>query len=69
MHEVTLASTGEAAMLTVGLSVYPALILVIIAVAIDSARRHRRRRAIYAAVMVGVLTLGGLVAAVFSSIA
>ncbi|MGV0748779.1 hypothetical protein [Mycolicibacter minnesotensis] len=69
MHEVTLASTGEAAMLTVGLSVYPALILVIIAVAIDSARRHRRRRAIYAMVMVGVLILVGLVAAVFSSIA
>lgn len=69
MHEVTLASAGEAAMLTVGLSLYPALILVIIAVAIDSARRHRRRRAIYATVMVGVLTLGGLVAAIFSSIA
>ncbi|WP_409429422.1 hypothetical protein [Mycobacterium sp. SMC-11] len=68
MHEVTLASTGEAAMLTVGLSVYTALILVIIAVAIDSARRHRRRRAIYATAMVGVLILGGLVAAIFSSI-
>lgn len=69
MHEVTLASAAEAATLTVGLSVYAALMLVSIAVAIDSARRHRRRRAIYAAVMVGVLTLGGLVAAIFSSIA
>ncbi|BBY35617.1 hypothetical protein BST33_04430 [Mycolicibacter minnesotensis] len=68
MHEVTLASAGEAAMLTVGLSVYTALILVSIAVAIDSARRHRRRHAIYAGVIVGVLTLGGLIAAVFSSI-
>lgn len=69
MHEVTLASAGEAAMLTVGLSVYTALFLASIAVAVDSARRHRRRHAIYAAVMVGVLTLGGLVAAIFSSIA
>lgn len=69
MHEVTLASAGEAALLTVGLSVYPALILVIIAVAIDSARRHRHRRAIYAAVIAGVLILVGLVAAIFSSIA
>ncbi|MGB3475183.1 MAG: hypothetical protein WBA50_10490 [Mycobacterium sp.] len=69
MHEVTLASTGEAAMLTVGLSVYAALTLVSIAVAIDNARRHRTRRAIYAALMVGVLILGGLVAAIFSSIA
>lgn len=56
-------------MLTVGLSVYTALILVSIAVAVDSARRHRRRRAIYAAVIVCVLTLGGLVAAIYSSIA
>ncbi|ORV45475.1 hypothetical protein AWC02_12895 [Mycolicibacter engbaekii] len=69
MHEVTLASAGGAAMLTVGLSVYTALILVSIAVAVDSARRHRRRRAIYAAVIVCVLTLGGLVAAIYSSIA
>ncbi|BBZ23100.1 hypothetical protein [Mycolicibacter hiberniae] len=69
MHEVTLASAAEAATLTVGLSVYAALMLVSIAVAIDSARRHRRRRTIYAAVMVGILILGGLVAAIFSSIA
>ncbi|KKB98522.1 hypothetical protein WR43_14195 [Mycolicibacter arupensis] len=45
------------------------LILVSIAVVIDSARRQRRRQTIYAAVMVGVLILGGLVAAIFSSIA
>lgn len=69
MHEVTLASAGDAALLTVGLSAYVALILVSIAVAIDSARRHRRRPTIYAAVIVGVLILGGLVAAIFSSIA
>jgi len=69
MHEVTLASAGDAALLTVGLSAYVALILVSIAVAIDSARRRRRRPTIYAAVIVGVLILGGLVAAIFSSIA
>lgn len=56
-------------MLTVGLSVYAALTLASIAVAIDSARRRRRRRAICASVMVGVLILGGLVAAIYSSVA
>ncbi|WP_046300408.1 hypothetical protein [Mycobacterium sp. UM_Kg27] len=69
MHEVTLAGAAEAATLTVGLSVYAALMLVSIAVAIDSARRHRRLRTIYSAVTVGILILGGLVAAIFSSIA
>ncbi|OBH20218.1 hypothetical protein EHH44_02265 [Mycolicibacter terrae] len=69
MHKVTLASTGEPMMLTVGLSIYAALVLASIAVAIDSARRRRRRRAICASVMVGILTLGGLVAAIFSSVA
>ncbi|MDD7814496.1 hypothetical protein PP713_18180 [Mycobacterium sp. CSUR Q5927] len=69
MHKATLASTGEAVMLTVGLSVYAALTLASIAVAIDSAHRRRRRRAICASVMVGVLTLGGLVAAIYSSVA
>lgn len=69
MHEVTLASAAEAATLTVGLSAYAALMLLSIAVAIDSARQHRRRRTIYASVIVGILILGGLVGAVFSSIA
>ncbi|WP_448420400.1 hypothetical protein [Mycolicibacter minnesotensis] len=66
---MTLASTGNAAMLTVGLSLYPALVLVVIAVAISSARKNQRRRAIYAAVTVGVLVLIGLAGAIFSSIA
>ncbi|OBI66613.1 hypothetical protein A5664_14400 [Mycolicibacterium fortuitum] len=71
MHDVTLASTAAPAalMATVALAAYSALILACIAVAIDGARRHRRRRAIAAAVMVGVLTLGGLVMAIVSSVA
>lgn len=71
MHNVTLASTAvpAALMATVALAAYSSLILTCIAVAIDGARRHRRRRAIAAAVMVGVLTLGGLVMAIVSSIA
>jgi len=48
---------------------YAALILAGIAVAIFDARRHRRRRAIAATVLVGVLTLGGLVMAIISSVA
>ncbi|MFV8164386.1 hypothetical protein ACNQVK_20290 [Mycobacterium sp. 134] len=67
MDNVTLASTAATA--TVALAAYAALILACIAVAIDSARRHRRPRAIAAAVMVGVLTLGGLVMAIVSSVA
>ncbi|MBP2452327.1 hypothetical protein [Mycolicibacterium lutetiense] len=71
MHNVILASTAATATLTltVALAAYSALILACIAVAIDAARRHLRRRAIAAAVMVGVLTLGGLVVAIVSSVA
>jgi len=69
VDNVTLASTGSAATLTVGLAAYPALIFAGIAVAIYDARRHRRGRAIAAAVMVGVLTLVGLVIAIVSSVA
>ncbi|CAN5655105.1 hypothetical protein BH09ACT7_BH09ACT7_19660 [soil metagenome] len=69
MHNVTLASTVSTAVLTVGLAAYAALIFAGIAVAIYDARRHCRGRAIAAAVMVGVLTLGGLVMAIVSSVA
>ena len=55
--------------LTIGLMTYAALILAGIAVAIFDARHHRRRRAIAATVLVGVLTLGGLVMAIISSVA
>jgi len=69
VHNVTLANAASTAALTVGLSVYAALIFAGIALAIFDARRHRRRRATAAAVMVGVLTLGGLVIAIASSVA
>jgi hypothetical protein len=69
VHNVTLASAASTAALTAGLMAYAALILAGIAVAIFDARRHRRRRAIAAAVMVGILTLGGLVIAILSSVA
>jgi hypothetical protein len=69
VHNVTLASAASTAALTAGLMAYAALILAGIAVAIFDARRHRRRRAIAAAVMVGMLTLGGLVIAILSSVA
>lgn len=69
MHDVTLASAASTAVLTVGLSVYAALIFVGIAVALYDARRHRRGRATAAAVIVGVLTVAGLVVAILSSVA
>lgn len=68
MHNVTLANAASTAALTVGLATYEALIFAGIAVAIYDARRHRRGRATAAAVMVGVLTLGGLVMAIICSV-
>ncbi|OPX08674.1 hypothetical protein [Mycobacterium sp. AT1] len=69
MHHVTTATAASTAALTVGLSVYAALIFAGIAVALYDARRHRRGRATAAAVIVGVLTLAGLVVAIASSVA
>ncbi|CAN7449821.1 hypothetical protein [Mycolicibacterium frederiksbergense] len=69
MHTVTLSSAASTAALTLGLSAYAALILAGIAVGIYDARRHRRGRAIAAAVTVGALTMGGLVIAIMSSVA
>jgi hypothetical protein len=69
VNNVTLASASSAAALTVGLSAYAGLIFVGIAVGIYDIRRHRRGRAIAAAVMVGVLTLIGLAIAIISSVA
>ena len=69
MHNVTLANAASTAALTVGLATYAALIFAGIAVAIYDARRHRRGRATAAAVIVGVLTLAGLVVAIASSVA
>lgn len=69
MDNVTLASAASTAALTVGLAAYPALMFIGIAVAIYYARRHRRGPAIAAAVIVGVLTLVGLVMAIVSSVA
>jgi peptidoglycan/LPS O-acetylase OafA/YrhL len=69
VHSVTLASAASTAALTAGLAAYAGLILAGIALAIYYARRQRRNRAIAAAVMVGVLTLCGLVIAIVSSVA
>ena len=69
MHDVTLANAASTAAMTVGLSVYAALIFAGIAVALYDARRHRRGRATAAAVLVGVLTVAGLVVAIASSVA
>lgn len=70
MYDVTLLATAAStATLTVGLAAYAALILAGVAVAIYDVRRHRRGRAIAASVVVGLLTLGGLVIAIVSSVA
>jgi hypothetical protein len=63
-----MANAASTAALTLGLAAYAALIFAGIAVAIFDARRQRRGRATAAAVMVGVLTLAGLVVAIASSV-
>lgn len=68
MHSKILASAASTAALTIGLAAYAALIFASIALAIYDVRRRRRGRAIAAAVMVGVLTLSGLVIAIISSV-
>ena len=69
MQNGTLTGAAATAALTLVLAVYAALIFAGIAMAIYDVRRHRRGRAIAAAVMVGVLTLGGLIIAIVSSVA
>ncbi|GAY16850.1 hypothetical protein [Mycobacterium sp. shizuoka-1] len=69
MSTVTLsASAASTATLTLGLAAYAALIFVSIAMAIYDVRRGRRGRAIAASVMVGLLTVAGLVVAILSSV-
>jgi hypothetical protein len=68
VHDLSLANPASTAALTVVLAAYAASIFAGIAVAIFDARRHRRGRATAAAVMVGVLTLAGLVVAIASSV-
>lgn len=68
LNEILASASTTAAALTVGLSAYSALVLASIAMAIYDVRRGRRGRAIAAAVVVAVLTLGGLVAAIASSV-
>lgn len=69
MHDATLATAAGTAALTLGLSAYAALIFIGIALAIYYIRRHRNGPAITAAALVALLTVGGLVAAIVSSVA
>ncbi|MGW5523581.1 hypothetical protein [Gordonia sp. NPDC003950] len=65
-----LAMTDAAvAGLTIGISVYAAVILIAVGLGISAARRGQRRAAWIYAVVVGVLTVAGVVIAVASSIA
>ncbi|MDL9938451.1 hypothetical protein QSJ18_17010 [Gordonia sp. ABSL1-1] len=61
-------SASDAALLTLGISLYAAVILVCIGVGISAARSRRRRLAIIMAWVVGALTLGGLAIAIYSSV-
>ncbi|MFT4126311.1 MAG: hypothetical protein QM662_08785 [Gordonia sp. (in: high G+C Gram-positive bacteria)] len=62
------SDAGTAALLTVGISVYAAAILIAVGLGISAARQGRRERALGCAVVVGVLTVAGVVVAVLSSI-
>ncbi|UAK38187.1 hypothetical protein K8O93_24765 [Gordonia bronchialis] len=64
---LALAETSPA-LLTLGISLYSAVILICIGVGINAARHGRRRLAIVMAVIVGVLTVVGVVLAILSSV-
>ena len=67
-HVVTVLASGSAAALTIGISAFAAVILIGIGIAINAIQNGRRDRASAAAVVVGVLTIAGLVLAILSSI-
>ncbi|MFW0796230.1 hypothetical protein AAFP30_20625 [Gordonia sp. CPCC 205515] len=60
---------GAAALLTIGIAVYAAVILVAIGLGINAIQHGRKNRAIAMAVVVGVLTVAGVVVAVISAVA
>ncbi|ACY20877.1 hypothetical protein Gbro_1604 [Gordonia bronchialis DSM 43247] len=64
---LALAETSPA-LLTLGISLYSAVILICIGVGINAARHGRRRLTIVMAVIVGVLTVVGVVLAILSSV-
>ena len=66
--QVKAAGEGVAALLTLGISAYAAVILIAVGLAISYARRGRKRAAIYCAVIVGILTVVGVIIAIASSI-
>lgn len=59
---------GAAALLTLGIALYAAVILVAIGVGINAIQHGRKNRAIAMAVIVGVLTIAGVIVAVFSAV-
>ncbi|GAB26257.1 hypothetical protein GOPIP_094_00050 [Gordonia polyisoprenivorans NBRC 16320 = JCM 10675] len=67
--QVLAMSNGAVAGLTIGISVYAAAILIAVGLGISAARQGRRRTAIACAVVVGVLTVAGVIVAVASSVA
>lgn len=59
---------GAVAAMTLGISVYAAIILVCVGLGIHYMQRGRRRPATVCAVIVGVLTVAGLIIAIASSV-
>ncbi|RPA65302.1 hypothetical protein EF294_05600 [Gordonia oryzae] len=67
--QVLAMSNGAVAGLTIGISVYAAAILIAVGLGISAARQGRHRVAIACAIVVGVLTVAGVIIAVASSVA
>lgn len=59
---------GTAALMTVGIAVYAAIILAAIGLGINAIQHGQRRRATTMAIVVGVLVVAGVIVAVASSI-
>jgi len=68
VHTWRVHPASNPAVMTIALVVYSTLIFIGIALAVYYARRQRRGRAITAASIVGVLTVVGLVVAIWSAV-
>jgi ABC-type Fe3+ transport system permease subunit len=66
---VIAAADGDAALLTLGIALYAAVILVCVGVCVNALANHRKQLAIGTGATVIALSIAGVVVAILSSIA
>lgn len=69
MRTITLAAAdGGAALLTLGIALYAAIIMICVGLCVHGLARHRRQLVIGSATAVVILSIAGVVVAILSSI-